>query len=58
MIALQLQVTALIAVLAEKAVIDHSAYLHLCRYMMASQQEGQPDLDWAFVKRVIEGQFA
>ena len=52
--ALQLQVTSLIAILAEKKVIELDDYLGHCRALMAEAQQSNPNTDWNFVKSLIE----
>jgi hypothetical protein len=54
-LALQLQMTALISILAEKGIIDRPAFLELCRHTIAETQQANSDTDWRMIKALIEG---
>lgn len=52
--ALQLQITSLIAILAEKKVIELDDYLKHCRALIAEAQQSNPDVDWGSVRGMID----
>ena len=52
--ALQLQITSLIGILAEKKIIELDDYLEHCRALIAEAQQSNPDVDWGHVRAMID----